>query len=256
MRMALSYLQYRINAKNRHGVHSPFVYKLNEDVIGNTHYPSKDAIENLRAELESNNQVIDINDLGAGSRTNKSNSRKVSEIARVSSGSQKDLALLYNLLDWLKGENVLELGTNLGLSAAVMASVPSVKRLISIEGDEQLKQIAVKNLENLGLNAEIIQGAFEDRLDLALDKLQHIDFAYIDGNHQLEPTLHYFNRILDYTHSNSVICIGDIHWSKEMEEAWETIKEHESVKVTVDVFSIGLVFFKTELSKEHFILHG
>jgi predicted O-methyltransferase YrrM len=87
-----------------------------------------------------------------------------------------------------------------------------------------------------------------------MEKLTHVDLAYIDGNHRKKPTLDYFYSILPYLENHSVIAIGDIHWSAGMEDAWSTIKSHPSVYVTVDLFYLGLVFFRKELSREHFII--
>jgi hypothetical protein len=39
-----------------------------------------------------------------------------------------------------------------------------------------------------------------------------------------------------------------------MEEAWEIIKNHEEVKVTIDTFQWGIVFFREEQEKEHFVI--
>jgi hypothetical protein len=37
-----------------------------------------------------------------------------------------------------------------------------------------------------------------------------------------------------------------------MEEAWAAIKADNMVKVTIDMFHMGIVFFKKELTKQHF----
>jgi hypothetical protein len=39
-----------------------------------------------------------------------------------------------------------------------------------------------------------------------------------------------------------------------MEEAWEEIKSHPKVTVTIDLFFLGLVFFRKEQVKENFCL--
>jgi hypothetical protein len=40
-----------------------------------------------------------------------------------------------------------------------------------------------------------------------------------------------------------------------MEQAWEEIKKDESVRLTIDLFFIGLVFFKKEFRvKQDFII--
>ncbi|HNR16193.1 MAG TPA: SAM-dependent methyltransferase, partial [Chitinophagaceae bacterium] len=84
-------------------------------------------------------------------------------------------------------------------------------------------------------------------------KIPFIDFAFIDGNHRQEPTERYFNQLLPKMHHESILVFDDIHWSSEMEQVWKTIKDHPSVRCTVDLFFIGVVFFRDEFrEKQHF----
>jgi hypothetical protein len=39
-----------------------------------------------------------------------------------------------------------------------------------------------------------------------------------------------------------------------MTEAWETIKKHPQVTVTIDTFYWGIVFFRKAQAKEHFTI--
>lgn len=252
--MANAYLRYRRKAKTRHGIHSPFVYELVERVFRESKWHRSSDIKNLRKELLKSDLELEINDLGAGSRIDTNPKRKVSKIVKVSSTSVKDAGMLQRLIDFLKCKNILELGTNLGLTTAALAAAESTQKLISIEGDAGLARLAQRNLEKLNLKAEIITGAFEDELEPVLTKLECIDMAYLDGNHRKVPTLSYFNLILNKINRNSVIVVGDIHWSRDMEEAWNEIKSHSKVTVTIDIFNMGLVFFRKEMTPEHFII--
>ena len=78
--------------------------------------------------------------------------------------------------------------------------------------------------------------------------------VYFDGNHQKAATLEYFQHCLQFVNNESFFIFDDIHWSKEMESAWEEIKKHPKVKVTIDTFQWGIVFFRKEQEKEHFII--
>jgi predicted O-methyltransferase YrrM len=75
---------------------------------------------------------------------------------------------------------------------------------------------------------------------------------FFDGHHNKEATIQYFELLLPKAHNDSVFVFDDIYWSQEMTEAWEYIKNHSSVSVTVDCFYLGLVFFRKEQVKEHF----
>ncbi|HEX9151561.1 MAG TPA: class I SAM-dependent methyltransferase, partial [Flavobacterium sp.] len=77
---------------------------------------------------------------------------------------------------------------------------------------------------------------------------------YFDGNHSKIATLNYFELLLPTITNESVWIFDDIHWSSAMEEAWEIIKKHPKVTVTIDTFQWGLVFFRREQEKEHFVI--
>ena len=82
-----------------------------------------------------------------------------------------------------------------------------------------------------------------------------IDMAYIDGNHTYEATMKYFNELLKITHENSILIFDDIYWTSDMTKAWEEIKTIPAVTVSIDLYKVGLIFFRKEnKQKEHFCL--
>ena len=86
-------------------------------------------------------------------------------------------------------------------------------------------------------------------------KPQIFDLVYFDGNHSKKATLDYFEALLPTICNDSIWIFDDIHWSADMEEAWKIIKNHPKVSVTIDIFQLGIVFFRTEQVKEHFIIN-
>lgn len=254
MSIAKSYLRYRLKAKTRHGVHSPFVYDIVEKVVQAKGARNDTAIENLRKALKLDTRLVEINDLGAGSRNGAGPSRTVAQIARSSATAPAQAAFLQRLATHLKCQNILELGTNLGLTTAYLASAGHTERVLSIEGDKALANIATENLVQLNVLAEVRCGNFDDLLEPALRDLEHPDLVYVDGNHRKEPTLRYFDTIAQYAGENTLVVLGDIHWSEEMEEAWEEVRNLESVTLTIDMFYLGLVFFRKGRAREHFTL--
>ena len=87
-------------------------------------------------------------------------------------------------------------------------------------------------------------------------KLETLNFKliYFDGNHSKKATLEYFELLLPTICNETLWIFDDIHWSPGMEEAWEIIKKHPKVTVTIDTFQWGLVFFRKEQPKEHFVI--
>jgi predicted O-methyltransferase YrrM len=98
-----------------------------------------------------------------------------------------------------------------------------------------------------------MEGSFEKTLPFISNKIEKIDLLFVDGNHRKDPTLKYFHFFLSKATNNSIFIFDDIHWSKEMEEAWKQVQAHHSVTLTIDLFFVGLVFFSTDFKvKQHF----
>lgn len=251
------YIRYRLQASNAkgHGVHSPFVYDfIRKVLIDKRKFYAYDAIEAGRENLLKDKRVLHIEDFGAGSRLKKTNQRTISEIAHSSLKPKKFSQLLFRIINHYAPENILELGTSLGITTAYLASAKENAIVHTMEGSTEVAAIAKSNFESLGLkNIRIITGNFDDTLPAFVEEQERLDLVFVDGNHRLEPTLCYFEKILTKTTENSIIIFDDIHWSEEMEAAWATIQQHCSVTVTIDLFFIGLVFFRKENKvKQHF----
>jgi predicted O-methyltransferase YrrM len=100
-----------------------------------------------------------------------------------------------------------------------------------------------------------VTGNFDDTLPGILSSLSRLDLVFIDGNHRYEPTMRYFNQLLPHMNVNSVMIFDDIHWSRDMEQAWNEVRENSAVQLSVDLFFIGLVFFNDQFKvKQHFTI--
>src|SRR5690606_35112394 len=214
------YIEYFLKKVDEHSLHSPFAFRVYLDL---KRYYSKNlnpfnAIEQLRAELLKDQKKLTIRDYGAGSRHFSSTERKVSDIVRFSSSSQKH-ALLYQFFCSLTpAQTVVELGTGLGLNTFYLAAT-TLGKLFTFEGAEALLNRTRENFLAYD-NIQIIPGDITKTLPEFLETTQSIDFALLDANHTYDYTISYFNQMMEYTHPSSILVIGDIHWSKEMQRAW------------------------------------
>lgn len=249
----LSYIYFLIKSKNQHGIHSPFVFNLvTKCFYKKNNINSLKLFKTFKNELLLSNQEIEVLDFGAGSKIFSSNKRKVSKIAKHAGISNNRAKLLYKLIQYFEPENILEIGTSVGLSTAVMSISNLKSQITSLEGCPETADIAKKMFEKYQFkNIQVIIGNFSNTLSKAL-KEKTFDFIYLDGNHTRKATLEYFKASLTSIHNNSVLLFDDIHWNKEMEEAWIEIKNHPKVTVTIDTFQWGFVFFRKEQQKEHF----
>jgi predicted O-methyltransferase YrrM len=209
------------------------------------------AVETLRARLLENDATINVIDLGAGSRKGAQNERKISDIARNALKPPKYSRLLFRMANYFKSHTILELGTSLGITTCYLAHADHAAEVVTMEGVPSIAQLASNQFEQMGLkNIKLVEGNFDETLSQALNDLPGIDFAYIDGNHREEPTIRYFNTMYPSLHKDSVVVFDDIHWSKEMENAWDKIKADERVTLTIDLFFIGIVFFKPDFKEK------
>nr|WP_294782543.1 class I SAM-dependent methyltransferase [uncultured Flavobacterium sp.] len=257
-----SYLKFLWNSKNEHAVHSPFVFNLlTKCFYDKKRKPEYRILENYRKSLLKNKNFIEVTDFGAGSKVFNSNRRQISKIARTAGISSKRAALLFRVTHYFQPETILEIGTSLGLATAALALGNSKAKVITLEGCPNTANVAKNQLNEFDCNnVNPIVTEFENYLqDLNLrlkTETENFDLIYFDGNHSKKATLAYFELLLPTIDNDSVWIFDDIHWSEEMEEAWEIIKKHPKVKVTIDTFQWGFVFFRREQEKEHFIIRA
>lgn len=254
--LILSYLKFLKNSSNQHGVHSPFVYSLiTKCFYDEKIYAEYSNLKQYRKALLANKNFIEVTDFGAGSRVFKSNKRQISKIAKTAGISSKRAKLLFRIVNYFQPTTILEIGTSLGLSTSALSLGNKNAILTTLEGCAKTQEIAQNQclLQNLS-NIEFITSKFEDYLVNCKLNTEHCKLIYFDGNHSKKATLNYFELLLPTITNETVWIFDDIHWSTEMEEAWKIIKKHPKVKVTIDTFQWGFVFFREEQEKEHFVV--
>jgi predicted O-methyltransferase YrrM len=243
-----------LTANNAHGVHSPFIYDLYTTVIRKKKkYYAFDELLAYRRSLAHNKTTVDLVELGAG----KKGTQKViiQDIYHSSCHSKKDTKLLFKLAAEFKPHCMIELGTCLGLSSLYLAKGHTPSTLYTFEGNPDYAQLAKEAFKKYhAKNITLVEGNIHETLAPLIERLPQLDMAYIDAHHDFEPTVHFFKLCLSKCHEDSLIILDDIHWSPQMERAWEYIKQLDEVKQTVDLYQFGLVFFKTSQAKEHFVL--
>ena len=254
--MIKSYLNFLYNSKNEHGVHSPFVFDLvTKCFYDKTKYPEYGILKKYRKSLLDDSDSIEVTDFGSGSKIFKSNKRKVAQIAKVAGISSKRAELLFRIVRYFKPNEILEIGTSLGLATSAIALGNSNSKITSLEGCPNTITIAKNKSQLCNLrNIDFVNTKFEDYLINCQRSKEHLDLIYFDGNHSKKATVDYFEFLLPTITNNSVWIFDDIHWNTEMEQAWESIKNHAKVTVTIDTFQWGIVFFRAEQAKQNFVI--
>lgn len=251
-----SYLQFLWNSKNQHGVHSPFVYSLvTKCFYDRKNKPEYKILKQYRNDLLQNKNTIEVTDFGAGSRVFKSNTRQISKIAKTAGITPKRAELLFRIVTYFQPENILEIGTSLGLATSAMSLGNPKSKIVTLEGCPETSGIAKIQFQKFNFNnVETVVTEFKDYFSKTATENNKWELIYFDGNHSKKATLDYFELLLPTITNDTIWIFDDIHWSPDMEEAWEIIKKHPKVKVTMDTYQWGLVFFRYEQEREDFVI--
>ena len=256
MGIVKDYIQYRIHAKSRHGIHSPFVYNLldqylNKEIDSSISKP----IEDLRKHLLSDSTIINFEDFGAGSKKVSTHQPSIKSLAKNSLKQKKYAKLIAQIAQYINAKVIVELGTSLGITTLYISRLNPESKIYTLEGSPEVAQIAQKQFDKLQANnIELIVGNFNEEFPKLLEKQINPDLIFIDGNHTYEATIRYFETALNHSHPQSIFVFDDINWSDGMKQAWNEIKQHPQVSISLDFFYLGMVSINPDLSKEHFLI--
>jgi predicted O-methyltransferase YrrM len=248
-----SFFNYWLKKEDKFSIHSPLLFKTYGELFD--FILAKDQldldIEECRNSLLDSDEVIEVLDLGAGSKKVNTQKRKVSAITEYSTSSRKTSQLLQYFCSRTQAVQVIELGTCVGLNTKYLAR-ETKGCLATFEGATELARIASLHLSDSSV--ELIVGNISDTLPEYLDRIDFVDFAFIDANHTYDSTLNSLKSLLQKVRSGSIIAIGDIHWSVQMQSAWNEIIEFQEVRLSLDFYEVGILFFEFPGDKEHWVL--
>jgi|688.fasta_scaffold216579_3 predicted O-methyltransferase YrrM len=247
-----SHIHHFVNAKKRHGIHSPFVYQLSDECLSVPWDQSDQALlKNQFKKLNQNQQIIRITDFGAGSK-HMGNERKISDIFKNSRSSKRYAQLLYQLSRFYQPKRILELGTSLAWGTLHLHLGHPQSIIDTIEGCPQTNAVS-QNLFPLETNNINFHNArFEDYFQ-SLNEEKY-DLIFIDGNHRGLALLSYIEQLTPYAHNGTLWILDDIRWSDDMWDAWEKIVENPQFHLSIDFGRMALVSYRKQQEKEHFML--
>ena len=229
-----AYVRHQACAGNTlgYGIHSPYLFNIARTILTSTEpYYAFEPIEALRRNLLSEEKTVYVE-------------------ARTSLEPRREAQLLMRLGVMQGARELLELGTSLGITSAYLASVDSRAHLTTFEGAPELAKTARAGWHQLGIqNITCIEGD----INLTLPKWQPekpLDFVFIDANQTRDSLLRYSEQTQALRSQHAIFAIDDIHASRDMEQAWKRICKHKEVSATMDLYSMGLVFFDPNFEKK------
>ena len=245
------YLKFLFQGTNKYNIHSPMVHDFIENILDNSvKYYAFVGIEHVRSLLLKQNEVIKLKDLGTGSKHIRFSTSTINILTKKVQSRAEKAQILFRIAIFFQKKNILEIGTSLGLTTAYLSNANKNGKVTTIEGDPKVGKLAQKNFNTLKLkNVQLINKPFDEIIPQLLKN--QFDLIFFDGNHSKEATLRYFYWLVEYTNEDSIFIFDDIYWSSDMKQAWEEICNFDKVMLSLDLFSLGIVFFKKNREKEH-----
>jgi predicted O-methyltransferase YrrM len=245
------FLKYVYYSKSIYRIHSPFVYDLVAHVLESKEI-SKGLLDifKYRTELSTSNREILFDGFGADKEQKK---HTLSHIEKHISLPHKKGLWYAKIIEKYKYQNIVELGTCIGLGSLYLSNVLENKlytfeanQACIVESNTLFKRFNKSNIE-------IISGNIDNTSIEFVSKQAKIDMLVMDANHTYEATINYFNTFLPALHENSLVVIDDIYWSEDMTKAWNELRNHPKVSLSLDFYRCGFLFFQhNRLEKEHF----
>jgi len=219
-----------------------FRNKINPDVVLK--------IEMIRKGLKSDKRCISITDYGTGSYVSNRKPVMVSRHVRRTSVTPKYGELLSGFSSEFGKSSIIEFGTSFGISTMYLAAGNEEATVFTMEGCPVTAEIAKENFKRAGFrNICSLTGRFEELVPRLEEKKVKPGLVFIDGNHRKDATLDYFERMATIGDENTVIIIDDICYSHEMGEAWKEILKDSRISVTIDIYRMGIVFFRPVMTR-------
>ena len=208
----------------------------------------------IRRDLRRDETRINIKDFGAGMRSvtgqavTKPSDRSIASMYKRAAIPHAWGVFLFKLVRGLQPKRVLELGTNLGISACYLQKgldLNQAGQLISIEGDPTLAQYARAHLRKISNGRpEILTGRFQDRLPGVLSPSEPFDLVFIDGHHDPVAVRGYVEQIHPFLDPGACIVLDDIEpVFSPVRPAWKPLKIQYPSAQAIDLLKLGLLIF-------------
>jgi predicted O-methyltransferase YrrM len=254
MNIGFEFIKYSLIAKGRHGIHSPFVYNLIDQVLRKPISEEVKSRQNrLFKALKNDATIINFEEFGAGSKHLKKQ-RSVKQIVATNSTKNNYGNLLYRLMEAYKPMNVLEFGTSIGCGTLQLHWGNPEAQLITIEACKETYEFAKKTIEQYQISnhIQLINSTFNDYLEEK--NLEKFDLVFIDGHHDGKCLIEYVKKLEKHTHNDTIFILDDIRWSMDMFNAWNVLVNDEQYHLSIDFFKMGVLIRQSNKRKEHFIL--
>jgi len=243
-------IKYLRKARHWHGfgIHSPFLFHLVTEVIEDKkRYPvyriiqsSKKQITNRVKEINYD-QEITYNGIPLQSLIGKKKPFKSVELG------YRYGKLMLRLVREFKPSSVFYHGPTFGLNLLYLALADENIPVNTHTTDPVMNQLCKEAIENIPVNNVNLE--FEETTPSCVQEFVFINLSFLPGEARNKILLK-----LKLGGDDDVMIIRGIHKSGEMETLWQEVIKEKKVRVSLDLYEIGILLFRKKLQKQHFIL--
>lgn len=236
----------------QHGVEGSLIAQAFLKTLKNENTPDEDQLfeklNQFRSDLLTDKRKISFEEIGSSVELT------VAEVARRAASPEIWTRFFYQLCKPNSIKNILEIGTNLGVSGQYFIKALEGKKntkFITLEGVKGLCEMASARFNTLTSQNryEVVHGLYDKTLPSVVKSRTRFDLVFIDGNHQYEATLKYFELLKNKLADGALVIFDDIHWSKGMRKAWQEIGSQKEIAFSINFFKLGIIVFDPKQSK-------
>jgi len=247
---ARQYLLHWLHSENLHSVHSPGLFSFCRDVIYSDTFngDAEEQIESIRRKCIEDSRIVKGIDYGTGSNGGL-RSVFIAAVAKVEIAPIRYARLYNRIVQWTQANEILEIGTSLGLTTLYLSIEPN-RKVTTLEGHEGIASTAEENFKRANRhNIRVIHGDASKTLSQTLNEGLKPDLVLIDASHRYNSTMDFFDQVIDHVKESGAVIIDDIHSSREMTKAWQAIVQHVKTTAAIDLFRCGVVLLDKRLEK-------
>ena len=146
-----------------------------------------------------------------------------------------------------KPNTLVEIGDSLGIASLYQATPNPQVPLVSIMSNTTLADKTTQYFKRLGTrNIQLLAGDIAKNIPIALRQLNTIEQLFFNGFWGKATTLSYFETCLAKMPLNAVFIFRTPYASEATQAFWETIKKHKKVRLSIDIYDLGFLFFRSE----------
>lgn len=240
-----NYIKYLFCSRHwrGYGVHSPFAFELVTRVIEeDLPYYKYGLVERVRKSQKMSKRPLVVDG-------------RESQLRDLVAGNVDPAyaQLLFRLVNRYKARNVVETNMRTGIASMYLAAPDSKVKVTTFGNEKALNELALHYMKETGFrNVRVVQGTAEEKLQEVMGELDTLDLLFVNDCASGSDLDDRIGVCMPKTASQTIFVVEGIYANESMTASWKRLQADSRVRVTVDLFRYGLVFFKDNLQKEDY----